>query len=104
MLQEYYQVVTRKLTPGMDVESARSDVRDLMSWRPVSADSLVLEVAWTLEARYHLSWWDALIVAAASRAGCRYLLSEDLQHGQTLDQVVVLNPFESEVPEPASGR
>jgi predicted nucleic acid-binding protein len=43
--------------------------------------------------RFSLSWSDALIVAAALRVGCRYLLSEDLQDGQTLDGLTAIGPF-----------
>ena len=42
-----------------------------------------------------MSFWDALIVAAAHAAECAYLLTEDLSHGQLLDGVLVVNPFES---------
>ena len=93
VLQEFYVTVTHKLNPGLPIEMARSDVRLLMSWRPISASTAVLERAWALQDRYHLSWWDALIVAAAQTAGCRYLLTEDLQENQELDDVVVVNPF-----------
>ncbi|MDZ7736189.1 MAG: PIN domain-containing protein [Gammaproteobacteria bacterium] len=95
VLIEYYQVVTRKLSPGLDIETARQDVRDLLAWRPVAVDDAVLEQAWQVQDRFSLSWWDALIVGAAQRAGCRYLLSEDLQAGQDLDGIIVVDPFES---------
>jgi predicted nucleic acid-binding protein len=52
-----------------------------------------MDAAWGFEDRYHLSWWDALIVAAAQADGCTHLLSEDLQDGQQLDGVVVISPF-----------
>ncbi len=42
---------------------------------------------------FQFSWWDALIIAAAHSAGCRYLLTEDLQAGQDLDGLLVINPF-----------
>ena len=98
VMQKYYQVVTRRLCPGLDPGSARDDIRDLMIWQPKILDLPVLELAWVAEARYQLSWWDALIVGAAQRLGCRYLLSEDLQNGQDLDGVVVANPFTQPVP------
>jgi predicted nucleic acid-binding protein len=41
-----------------------------------------------------LSYWDALILAAAQRCGARYLLSEDFQSGRHYGDVEVLNPFE----------
>jgi len=40
-----------------------------------------------------LSYWDALILAASERLGCRWLLSEDFQHGRKYGSVLVLNPF-----------
>jgi predicted nucleic acid-binding protein len=43
--------------------------------------------------RWRFSFYDSLIVAAAQAAGCRRLLSEDLQHGQRLDGLLVENPF-----------
>jgi predicted nucleic acid-binding protein len=52
--------------------------------------------------RFEFSWWDSLIVAAAQLTQCNYLLTEDLQHAQDLDGLVVINPFETE-PEVVQG-
>ncbi len=95
VLQEFYVTVTDKLDPGLDPSDARNEVRSLLAWRPVSMDQRVLEGAWSIQDRYQLAWWDSLIVAAARAAGCRYLLTEDLQHHQALGDLTVLNPFES---------
>jgi predicted nucleic acid-binding protein len=84
---------------GMAVHLAL--VRDLTAWQPVAADLALLERAWRLEARYSLSWWDALIVAAAQAGGCRALLTEDLQHGQMFGAVGVIDPFASPERPPA---
>jgi len=72
---------------------ARADVRDLMSWNPTPVDAALLSRAWAVERRFGLQYWDALIVASAQRSGCRHLLTEDLQDGQELDGVLVMNPF-----------
>jgi predicted nucleic acid-binding protein len=96
VLNEYYSVVTEKLRPGLGRDEARADVRNLMSWAPVPTDGPVVEGAWTVQDRYGLSWWDALVVSAAQVAGCAWLLTEDLQHGQTLDGVTVVDPFLTE--------
>lgn len=93
VLQELYVTLTRKLRPGLAPEEARAEVRTLMSWQPIATDSGIMERAWGLQDRYQLSWWDALIVAAAQATGSRYLLTEDLQDGQILDGVLVVNPF-----------
>lgn len=52
-----------------------------------------MQSAWELEDQYSLSWWDALIVSAAQVSGCDLLLTEDLQAGQVLGGVRVVNPF-----------
>lgn len=47
-----------------------------------------------LRGKYHLSFWDSLIVAAALEAGCNILLTEDMQHGLMVEnQLSVLNPL-----------
>lgn len=92
-MNEYYATVTRELRPGMKPEAARADIRDLMSWRPVVLDDNVITSAWVLEDRYSISWWDALIVSAARTAGCRHLISVDLEDEQTYNGVTVVNPF-----------
>ena len=50
-------------------------------------------LAQALATRYQLSHWDSLIVAAATLAQCETLYSEDLQHGQVVGTVKVVNPF-----------
>lgn len=100
VLQEYYVTVTRKLVPGMPREAARSDVRSLLAWNPLPVEATVVEEAWMIEERYKLSWWDALIVASAQSTGCSWLLTEDLQEGQSFDGVRVVNPFSQEPPRP----
>ena len=94
VLQEFYVNAIRK-QPSAGVE-IRREVSDLIAWQPIVLDSAVITRAWKIEDRYGLSLWDSLIVAAARVAGCRYLLTEDLQPGQELDQAVVVNPFLSE--------
>ena len=94
VLQEFYVTVTAKLKPGMNLEMARSEMRTLMSWNPLAVGPTIVERAWAVQDRYQMSWWDALIVSAAQTANCRYLLTEDLQDGQDLSGVKVVNPFE----------
>lgn len=91
VLQEFCVKVTRKW-PGARRE-ARAEVRDLLAWRPVTMDEKTVERSWRIQDRYQLSFGDAMIVAAAKAASCRYLLTEDLQAGQDLDGLVVVSPF-----------
>jgi predicted nucleic acid-binding protein len=91
VLQEFYVKVTSKWPKVR--QAAQAEVRDLIAWRPVSVDALILEQAWKIQERYQLSFWDALIVAGAQSASCRYLLTEDLQAGQDFAGLIVVNPF-----------
>jgi predicted nucleic acid-binding protein len=92
VLGEFYVNAVRKQPAARD--EARAEVRDLLAWNPVVADAALLEHGWKLQDRYQLSYWDALIVAAAKAASCRYLLTEDLQAGQKLAAIEVVNPFQ----------
>lgn len=96
VLQEYYVTLTAKLDPPREPADAREDVLALTAWRPVGTDGDLMEDAWDVQDEYGFSWWDALIVAAALRSGARYLLTEDLQAGQRIGPLVVINPFEVE--------
>ena len=91
MLSEFYLNAVRKRPSAR--EEARAEVRDLLTWNPVVTDAALLERGWKLQDRYKLSYWDALIVAAAKAASCKYLLTEDLQSRQELDGIEVVNPF-----------
>ena len=93
VLQEFYSDVAQKWPDQRD--RARDEIRDLLSWRPVAANSNILEYGWRLQDRYSISFWDALIVAAAKALACPYLLTEDLQTGQDLDGVKVISPFKT---------
>jgi len=94
VLQEFYAKVIYKWPSAR--KEARDEVRDLLAWRPVSLSADILNSAWTLQDRYQLSFWDALIVAAAKSLSCRYLLTEDFHSGQNLDGLIVVSPFLSD--------
>ena len=93
VLQELYSTLTRRLKPGIAAPKAQQIVRVLAAWHPISVDVPMIERAWRIQERYLLSWWDSLIVAAAQSGNCRVLLTEDLQHGQLLGSVRVVDPF-----------
>jgi len=93
VLTEFYWIVTHKLRPGLDPDRARRYVRTLLAWDFVAVDQNAIDEAWTMQDRFGLSFWDALVVAAARIGRCRTLLTEDLQDGQDLDGLLVVNPF-----------
>jgi predicted nucleic acid-binding protein len=93
VLNEFTSVARRKL--GWDwaqIEAALGVIGELTG--PARALTLDVHTAALRLARAgDLSFYDALIVAAAADAGCRWLVSEDLQHGRRLGGVTVVNPF-----------
>jgi len=98
-INEFYSVVTRKLTHVVPQQEAWARVEALLEWNPQPVDAAVLRRASAIELRYQLSWWDSLIVAAARLQHCTLLYSEDLQHGATIDGVKIVNPFITQVQE-----
>lgn len=92
VLGELFNVLVRK------AGRSRTDARDaLLAWRDTfatveTAPEIMLAAA-DLATDHGLSIWDAVVLSAASQAGCRLLLSEDLQDGFTWGGVTVVNPF-----------
>lgn len=93
VLQEFYVNVTQKVAKPLSAEVAAQIIADLSRWlvhHPGVED--VLD-AIRLQGRYQIAFWDAMIVASAIQLGCQTLWSEDLNPGQSYDQVRVLSPF-----------
>jgi len=93
VLNEFYANVRKKFSSALSAGDARADVRRYQNWTPWIIDQPTIESAWAVESRYGISYWDALMVAAAQHQGCRWLLTEDLQHEQDIDGVQIINPF-----------
>lgn len=96
VLNEFYNVAQRKLTAQIALAEARAAVLTFRAWSPQELNLELTRKAWDLQDRFSLSWWDALIVAAAQAQGCAYLITEDLQAGQRFDGLLVVNPFTTE--------
>jgi predicted nucleic acid-binding protein len=92
VLHEFYWNAVRKMR--LEPARAREIVEDLAHWKPVDTTLGMVQQAWHWTDAAQLTYWDALILAAAQRAGARYLLSEDFQSNRYYDEILVLNPFE----------
>lgn len=93
VLQEFYVVVTRKLRPAMTAEDAAKSVQRMARLEVVLLDVPLVGAAIDTSRSATISLWDALLVEAARHARCDRILTEDLQHGQTIRDVTVENPF-----------
>lgn len=96
-LNEFYVTVTQRLKPGLSRADAQADIRNLLLWNPVAVDATVMENAWLIQERYGFSWWDSLILSAAQIQDCSHILSEDMQHGQQVGNLTIINPFLADI-------
>ena len=92
VLQEFYVNVTRKIATPLPRVKARTIVESYRSWC-MQTTTEEIATAFRIEDEAHLGFWDALVVAAASKSGAVRLISEDLNPGQTILGVRVENPF-----------
>lgn len=95
VLQEFYVQSTRRtrkspLIPALALEY-------ILTWsrfEPAPVTTAILAEAISISGKYRLSYWDSAIIAAAKQLRCKTVLTEDLNHGQMIDGVRILNPFQ----------
>jgi predicted nucleic acid-binding protein len=92
VLQEFYVNVTRKLSTPLTKKSARAVVDKYALWC-VDTTPAEIAVAFRIEDEARIGFWDALICAAALKTGAERILSEDLNTGQKIAGIRVVNPF-----------
>ena len=91
ILQEYFSNATRKL--GIDPSEARRKVEIYSRFHLVEPRVADVFEAIDLYRLHRINYWDAMVVHCAARSGCRTIFTEDLQSGQTIDGVEIVNPF-----------
>jgi len=93
VLGEFFVTVTRRIPDPLTVGEAQEAVSALQGLPVVDVDGAMVDRAIDTLRQYQISYWDALILAAAERAECEAVLSEDLSAGQMYHGVRVGNPF-----------
>jgi predicted nucleic acid-binding protein len=94
VIQECLNTVLRKAKVALDVDAARDYLDTVLApLLQVSASAALYHRALDIQARFRFGFYDSLIVAAALAAGCKRLVSEDLQHGQRIEQLTITDPF-----------
>lgn len=93
VLQELYVTLTRKMRPACTPEKALTHLHQLAAWPLFVLDFAAIREAVLLARDAVINFWDALIVVAAARSGASQLYTEDLNHGQEILGVTVINPF-----------
>ncbi|MGB0514624.1 MAG: PIN domain-containing protein [Wenzhouxiangellaceae bacterium] len=93
VLNEFYVNVTRKISTPIGASQAREVLEPYISWKVQIPGPESVLTASEIQQRHRISYWDALILYAASRGGASVLYSEDLNSGQVIEGVRIVNPF-----------
>jgi predicted nucleic acid-binding protein len=94
VVQEFFNVALRRFAHPMTTAEAEQYLGTV--FRPllaVHSSPALYSEALRLTGKHRLSWYDSLIVAAATEAGCSLLYSEDLQSGRRFGDLRIENPF-----------
>jgi len=91
VIKEFYVVATTKLKADRMV--VKNIIHNFRNMEVVQNDLELIEQGIDISIISQVSFWDALIVAAAEKAKCEFIYSEDLGSGQTFRGVMVINPF-----------
>ena len=93
VLQELCVNLRRRVAHPLPSDEIAKLVEDYLSWEIVINTPQAIVAALGIEARYKVSYWDALILHAAENCGAAVLYSEDLSHGQRYGAVEVVDPL-----------
>jgi predicted nucleic acid-binding protein len=93
VFQEFYVTVTRKLPKKLSMYEARETIKEFLSWPIYHITPTDIISASELEERHGYSFWDSLVITAAKATGATILYSEDMQDGQQIDGLKIINPF-----------
>jgi predicted nucleic acid-binding protein len=92
VLREFYWAV-RRLRRPLSEQRAREAVKGFAKFSPLAEDARMVLEAVDRTRKMSISFWDALIVEAALKAGADRLLTEDMQHGRVVEGLRIENPF-----------
>ena len=95
VLQEFYVNVTRKIENPLKKSQARGVIESYLAWPVELNDVRTVLSASEIEERHMLSFWDAMIVASARKAKAEKIITEDLNHGQEIEGILIDNLFAS---------
>jgi predicted nucleic acid-binding protein len=90
-LEEYFSAVTKKLKVPSATARRKIELFAQLQIVLITVDDVLAAI--DVHRLHQISFWDALLVQTARRAGCTTLLTEDLQDGRRFDGLVVRNPF-----------
>jgi predicted nucleic acid-binding protein len=91
-LNEFYRVTTDR-RGLLSRKRARTEVAKLEPFCTAPYDFATTRHAWQIQDRHGFAFWDCMLLASASRAGCSVFFSEDMQAGRPIDGMTIIDPF-----------
>jgi predicted nucleic acid-binding protein len=92
VLSEYYSALLKSKINDNEIQQSAQQLANAID--VVSLSKQTVLDAFAIKNRYQYSYWDSLIIASALEHHCTILYSEDMQHGQSIeDQLRIINPF-----------
>ncbi|MFP3091281.1 PIN domain-containing protein [Treponema sp. TIM-1] len=91
VLQEFYNASVTKL--NIDKLLAKNILHDFYHMEVIQVNTEIIEQGIDISILSQISFWDGLIMASAEFAGCLRIISEDLNDGQRIRGIEIINPF-----------
>ena len=92
IVNETTDVLLRR-SEAMTEQEIRRHSEQLLALGDSVVDLNEIALAWEIRARFGFRWWDSLMISAALLLECSHLVTEDLQHGQTVGKLTIVDPF-----------
>ena len=92
ILSEFYSVMAKSKLPHSEIAYYVKEIAKQTYVKSITIETI--ELCLRIKEKYHFSWWDSLVLSTALESNCSILYSEDLQHGQIIENSLkIMNPF-----------
>jgi predicted nucleic acid-binding protein len=96
VVQEFVNVATRKFSQPLSYQDCSQYFKQILNpLCEIYASPILFENAFEVAERWQYSYYDSLIISASLSAGCSVLYSEDLHHGQEIQSLKIVDPFQN---------
>ena len=93
VLQELYVTLTRKIPTPLKRSQVRRILNNYLTWEVAVNDGSTILQASEIEESYNIAFWDAMIISAAYAKNAARIFTEDLNEGQQIEGILIVNPF-----------
>lgn len=93
ILQEFYVSLTSKIPNKLSINEASEVIKELLSWTIYEIMTQDIITATEIQDQYGYSFWDSLVISMAQKSDAELLYSEDMQDGQKIGSLTIVNPL-----------